>query len=180
MSVGRAGLGDRVLLPPFLLAGELAGGAVFTALAIQNAVAGSGDLIALYAPIGAAGLVGVAIQVLLPTSWSQNPNTVRVVETLIVSANPGTVGQRVTRALTRVCGTPPEARNESDGRAVYRGCSERSWRSWGEWVEVALSGTDAETAVSIASTPRGHQFLTFGACSRNVDRVRNSVLDAAA
>lgn len=180
MSGGSVGLGDRVLFPPLMFAVEVAGGVTFAALAIQNGVAGSGDQVPVYAPIAAAGIVGAAIQVLLPIAWSQTSSSVRVVETLTVPGSPVALGPRVTSALSRICGASPQVTSEPAGRTTYRSRSERSWLSWGEWVEVDLTESDGETLVSIASTPRGNQFLTFGACSRKVDQVRSFLLNAAA
>ena len=177
MSIHPLRLRDRVLFPPFLFAAEVRAGALFAALAIQNGVAGRGELIGLYGPIGAAGIAGAAIQILLPESWLRASEIPRVVGDITVSGNVRTVGPRVAGALAEVFGSPPEVTHELDGRSVYKVNSQRSWRSWGEWVEVEIRGGGSETTVTITSAPRGHQFLTFGACSRNVGRIRNSLLN---
>jgi len=66
------------------------------------------------------------------------------------------------------CSFRKESADRSSGQIVVS--TDISLRSWGERIEIQVSGADNRTKVSISSTPKA-QLIDWGKSGENIDRL---------
>lgn len=161
----------RYIFPPIILALQVAGTVVFSALAIAN-LASHGRQGAVYGFFAAVGVLGLVVP-LIPVARSEgNRRGARVRDEFTIPVGTDPAWDLVLETLGDLFGTPSVTR---EGLRAHSATSTRprSWRSWGEVLEVEVRAHgQSGSRISALCSPIGLQVTSLGACSRDLRRFR--------